>query len=160
MTSAPKRASRNEFTVEATRLLPAPRERVFACWTRAEHLVHWFGPRRFTVHSCEADARPGGVLRLCMRAPDGGEHWVNGRYAEVVAPERLVIECAVTDEDGAHMLDEVIRVTFAVEGEGTRLSLWATAGGAGENAARALSGMNRGWSETLDRLGERAGTGN
>jgi len=143
-----------------TRLLPMPRERVFACWTRAEHLTHWFGPRHFTVHSCEADARSGGVLRLCMRAPDGGEHWVNGRYTEVVTPERLVIECTVTDEDGAHMLDEVIRVTFSVEGKGTRLSLRATAGGAGENAARALSGMNQGWSETLDRLGERAGTEN
>jgi len=159
VTAVPKRDQRNEFTVEATRLLPVARERVFACWTRAEHLSHWFGPRRYTVHSCETDARRGGVFRLCMRSPEGREFWVNGRYAEVVTPERLVIECTATDEHGAHMLEEVIRVTFTVEGDGTRLTLQATAGGSGEKAAKALSGMEQGWSETLDRLGERAGTG-
>ena len=156
MTSAPERASRNEFSVEATRLLPATRERVFDCWTRAEHMTHWFAPRGFTVHSVEVDARPGGIFQLTMRAPDGGEHLVRGIYSEVVRPERLVIECSATDEDGAHMLDEVIRVTFAVEGKGTRLNLHATAAGAGENAKRALKGMKQGWNETLDRLGERA----
>ena len=157
MSSAPKRAPRDEFTVEATRLLPVSRERVFECWTSAEHICHWFAPRGFTLHACEADARPGGVFRLTMRAPDGGEHLVRGTYREVVRPERLVIECSATDEDGAHMLDEVISVTFAVEGKGTRLNLHATAAGAGESAKRALKGMKQGWSETLDRLGERAG---
>jgi uncharacterized protein YndB with AHSA1/START domain len=156
MPSALKRAPRNEFTVEATRLLPVAREHVFACWTRAEHLSHWFGPRRFTIHSCETDARPGGIFRLCMRSPERQEFWVDGRFVEFVAPERLVIECTASDEGGAHILDEVIRVTFAVEGKGTRLSLHATAAGAGDRAAKALSGMRQGWSETLDRLGERA----
>ena len=70
----------NQHTVALTRVFDAPRERVFECWTRAEHLQHWFGPNGFTIHSCETDPRPGGVFKLCMRAPDGKDYWVRGRF--------------------------------------------------------------------------------
>jgi uncharacterized protein YndB with AHSA1/START domain len=143
----------NERTVAKTRFFDAPRERVFEAWTRAEHLVHWFGPKSFTVHSCEADARPGGVFRLCMRSPDGKDYWVRGAYREVVAPERLVIACTAHDEDGIARLEEVINVSFAEDGSKTKLVLNATARGASEIAAKFLSGMEKGWTQTIDRLG-------
>lgn len=145
-------------TVNAVRLLDAPRERVFAAWTRAEHLAHWFGPRGFTIHSCEADPRPGGVFRLCMRSPDGMDYWVRGAYREVVAPERLVVQCCADDAAGVQRLDEIITVQLADEGGRTRLTLHATASGTGPEAAKMLQGMERGWSETLDRLRERSNT--
>jgi uncharacterized protein YndB with AHSA1/START domain len=75
---------------------------------------------------------------------------------EVAAPERLVIECRCDDEEGVEQLDEIIRVTFAVEGKGTRMTLRAVAGGTSAKAAQMLDGMEQGWNETLDRLGERA----
>ena len=149
---------RREHAVNAVRLYDAPRERVFAAWTRAEHLAHWFGPRGFTIHSCEADARPGGVFRLCMRSPDGVDYWVRGAYREVVAPERLVVQCSADDAAGVQRLDEVITVQFADEGGRTRLTLHATASGTGPEAARMLRGMEQGWSETLERLRERSNT--
>ena len=155
MTAAAK-PQRREYVVSTTRLYAAPRERVFECWTRAEHLAHWFAPGGFTIHSVEADARAGGTFQLVMRAPDGGEHQVRGRYREVSPPDHLVIDCRATDENDVERLDEVIRVSFASEGGGTRLTLHAVAGGEGPEAARMLGGMERGWSETLDRLGERA----
>jgi uncharacterized protein YndB with AHSA1/START domain len=141
-------------TVDAVRLLDVPRERVFAAWTRAEHLAHWFGPRGFTIHSCEADARPGGVFKLCMRSPDGVDYWVRGSYREVVAPERLVVQCSADDAAGVQRLDEVITVQFADEGGRTRLTLHAMAAGSGTEAAQMLRGMERGWGETLERLRE------
>lgn len=147
---------RREYTVAATRVYDAPRERVFECWTRAEHIVHWFAPAGFTVHDVEAEPRSGGVFRLTMRAPWGDEYPVRGSYVEVVAPERLVIECRAADEQGIEQLDEVIRVEFAADGRGTRLTLRAVAGGTTEKARQMLSGMEQGWSETLDRLGDRA----
>ena len=156
MSSSAKHAPRREHTVNATRFYPVARERVFECWTQAEHFAHWFAPRGFDVHSCEADGRPGGIFRMCMRAPDGEEHWVRGSYREVVSPERLVIECRVYDKNGVEQLDEVIRVSFAAEGKGTKLTLQAVAGGSSARAAHMLGGMERGWSETLDRLGDRA----
>jgi uncharacterized protein YndB with AHSA1/START domain len=155
MSSNAKR-ERREYTVNTTRFYPVARERVFACWTQAEHLTQWFGPRGFSLHSCEADARPGGIFRLCMRAPGGKDYWVRGSYREVVSPERLVIDCRAEDENGVEQLDEVIRAWFAVESGGTKLTLQAFAGGSGARAAAMLAGMEQGWSETLDRLGDRA----
>lgn len=143
-----------------TRFYAAPRERVFECWTRAEHIAHWFAPKGFTVHAAQADPRPGGAFRLVMRGPDGDEYPVRGAYLEVAAPERLVIECRAGDESGVEQLDERIEVGFAVEGQGTRLTLRAVAGGTSEKARWMLGGMEQGWNETLDRLGDRATTRN
>lgn len=147
---------RREHTVAATRVFDAPRERVFECWTRAEHLAHWFGPAGFSIHSCEADPRPGGRFRLCMRSPKGHDHWVHGTYLEVVVPERLVIQCFADDAHGVQRLEETITVHLADEAGRTRLTLRAVAGGAGPEAAAMLKGMEQGWSETLDRLRERS----
>jgi uncharacterized protein YndB with AHSA1/START domain len=142
--------------VSVTRRYDAPRERVFECWTRAEHLAHWFAPAGFTVHSVETAPRPGGVFRLCMRAPDGKDYWVRGSYREVVPPERLVVHCFADDARGVERLSEVITVAFAAARGGTRLTLEAVASGTGEEAAAMLRGMAQGWSETLERLRVRA----
>ena len=130
-----------------------PRERLFDAWTRAEHLAHWFGPKGFTTHSCEADARPGGLFRLCMRSPDGRDFWVRGTYREVLPPERIVIDCAADDDKGVEQLQEVIDVRFQAQGGATRLLLSATAAGTSPEAISMLAGMEQGWSGTLDRLG-------
>lgn len=150
---------RREYTVNAVRRYAAPRERVFECWTRAEHLAHWFGPRGFAIHSCESDARPGGIFRLCLRSPAGADYWVRGSFREVAAPERLVIHCCADDARGVQRLEEVIAVDFEDDEGGTRLTLRASAAGAGPEAAAMLGGMEQGWSETLERLGERSRAG-
>jgi len=48
----------------------------------------------------------------------------------------------------------VISVTLAKEGDGTRLSLHATAGGAGATAEKMMAGMPKGWNQTVTRLDE------
>ena len=143
----------NQRTVEVTRLVEAPRERVFAAWTQAKHLERWFGPKGFTLHSCEADPRPGGTFRLCMRSPKGEDYWVRGTYREVVAPERLVIACTADDEKGIARLEEVINVTFARQGGKTKLTVHAVASGSTDRAVAMLEGMPKGWAQTVDRLG-------
>lgn len=143
----------NERIVALTRVFDAPRSRVFECWTRAEHLQHWFAPKGFTVHSCETDARPGGIFRLCMRAPDGKDYWVRGEYREVAAPEHLVIWCAADDDKGVERLHETIRVTFTESHGRTTVAVNATASGPSDEAAAMLKGMDKGWAQTVDRLG-------
>jgi uncharacterized protein YndB with AHSA1/START domain len=135
-----------------TRVFDAPRERVFEAWTRAEHLGKWYAPKGFTITSCEADPRPGGVFRMRWRAPWGGTYQVRGEYREVLAPERLVIACTLDDEQGASRLDEVINVGFEQSGSRTRLVLYSTARGTGAKAPSMLAGMQKGWAQTVDRL--------
>ena len=145
---------KRESTVSLTRVFDAPRERVFAAWTDARQLERWFGPQGFTLHSAEADPRPGGMFRLCLRSPQGKDYWVRGLYREVVAPERLVISCTAEDEKGIPRLEEIISVSFADEGGRTRLSLNATAGGTGPEAEAMMAGMPKGWNQTVSRLDE------
>jgi uncharacterized protein YndB with AHSA1/START domain len=144
----------NEHTVALTRVFDAPRSRVFECWTRAEHLSHWFGPKGFTIHSVETDPRPGGVFKLCMRAADGKDYWVRGQFREVDVPKHLVIACAADDDEGVERLHEVIDVTFTESGGRTTVSLNAVARGPSDEAAAMLKGMDKGWAQTVDRLGQ------
>ena len=143
----------NQHTVALTRVFEAPRERVFACWTHAEHLQHWFGPKGFTIHSCETDPRPGGALKLCMRAPDGEEHWVRGRFRQMDFPSRLIIDCSLHDDKGVEQLQEVIQVTFTESAGRTTVALKAIASGPSDESAAILKGMDKGWAQTVDRLG-------
>jgi uncharacterized protein YndB with AHSA1/START domain len=143
----------NQHTVALTRVFDAPRNRVFECWTRAEHLQHWFGPHGFQIHSCETDPRPGGVFKLCMRAPDGRDYWVRGSFTQMDSPKHLVISCAADDDKGVEQLQEVIDVTFTESGGKTTVALKATARGPSDEAAAMLKGMDKGWAQTVDRLG-------
>lgn len=143
---------KNESTVAITRVFNAPRERVFAAWTQAEHLAHWFGPKSYTVHSAETDPRPGGLFRLCMRSPQGKDYWVRGAFRELMPPEHLVITCTADDEKGAPSFDEVIDVRLTAQGGRTELKLLATARGRTPQAAPIIEAMPKGWAQTVSRL--------
>lgn len=125
---------KNERTVVITRVFDAPRNLVFAAWTSVEHLARWFGPKHFTVPSCETDPRPGGVFR------------------ELVVPERLVIACIAEGEQGFARLEEVIDVKFAEQDGKTKVTLHVTAAGPTAEAAAMLEGMPKSWAQTVDRL--------
>ncbi|MBK7259546.1 MAG: SRPBCC family protein [Ignavibacteriae bacterium] len=60
--------------IVTTRVLHAPRERVFRAWTEPEHLARWWGPKGFTNTFSEYDLRPGGKWRFVMHGPEGGNY--------------------------------------------------------------------------------------
>src|SRR2546427_806358 len=135
-----------------TRLLDAPRELVFRMWTDPQHVAKWWGPMGFTNPVCEMDVRPGGALRIVMRAPDGTDYPMIGTYREVAPPERLVFTNSAVDGDGNPLLDGVTVVTFAERDGKTELTVQTHAIALVPLAGRMLEGMDAGWSQTLDRL--------
>src|SRR4051794_12296718 len=78
-----------------SRLLHARRATVFRAWTSAEHVREWFSPQHFTAPQAKVEPHVGGAFEVCMRAPDGQEHWTLGRFVEFVADTRLVIDMRV-----------------------------------------------------------------
>src|ERR1700720_2154803 len=96
-----------------TRVFDAPRSLVFAAWTDPKHMAAWWGPKGFTNPVCELDVRPGGVIRIDMRGPDGTVYPMTGAYREVVAPERLVFTASALDEKGRPLFEVLNTLTFA-----------------------------------------------
>ena len=79
-----------------TRIIDAPREKLFRCWTEPELIKQWFVPKPWTIASARTDPRPGGESNIVMRDPDGNEYPNSGVYLEVVPNERLVFTDAYT----------------------------------------------------------------
>ena len=67
-----------------TRIINAPREKVFKAWTDPELLRKWFAPLPYTTPVAETDVRPGGASLIVMRGPDGRDFPNRGVYLEVV----------------------------------------------------------------------------
>src|ERR1700751_1658510 len=82
------------------RILDAPRELVFKCWTEPEHLSRWLGPKGFSSTILTWELRQGGKYRMHKCGPDGQEHWQQGVFLEILPPERIVRTYRWTDADG------------------------------------------------------------
>lgn len=135
-----------EISVE--RLLRAPRELVFDAWVEPRHLRRWSAPHGFEIPDCGGEAEPGGRWHAVMRAPDGGRLRLEGRYLEVVRPERLVFTHRWLEAGGAPGPETVVSVRFeAVEG-GTLMRFRQT----GFAGAEDRDGHAGGWSQCFDRL--------
>ena len=146
-----------------TRVLDAPRSRVFEAWTEPERMKQWFGPTGFTTPVCTIDLRPGGRVHTCMRTPDGKDYWSIGVYREIVVPERIVCTDSFADAEGnvvepTHYgmsetwpREALLTVTFAEQGGTTIMTLRHSVGAA---AAAERDMCRQGWSETLERLAQ------
>jgi len=145
-----------------TRILDAPRERVWKAWTEPELMKRWWGPKGFTTPYCEIDLRMGGKFLYCMRSPEGKDYWGTGVYREIVPLERIVCTNSFADEKGNVVpatqygmsadfpLEMLVTVTFEeLEGK-TKLTLRYV----GIPAGADRDGANVGWSQILDKLAE------
>jgi uncharacterized protein YndB with AHSA1/START domain len=141
-----------EREVVITRVFDAPRELVFKAWTEPERLMRWFGPHGFTVPRCEVDLRLGGAWHIVMRGPNGDEHPCGGAYREIAEPERLVFTNRAMDAEGNLLLDGLTTVLLEEHAGKTKLTLRTSAKGLVPYAAQMLSGMEIGWTQSLERL--------
>lgn len=76
--------------IVSTRVLDAPRERVFRAFSDPDHLARWWGPKGFRNTFHELDLRPGGFWRFTMHGPGGSDYENENVFLEVVRPERIV----------------------------------------------------------------------
>jgi uncharacterized protein YndB with AHSA1/START domain len=136
------------------RVFDAPRKLVFKVWTDPQHLARWWGPHGFTNPVCEVDLRPGGALRIDMRAPDGVVYPMTGVFQEVLEPERLVFTSAALDKKGNPMFEVLNTVVFGEKDGKTTLTVRARVLNASAAAAPHLQGMQVGWGQSLERLAD------
>jgi len=147
-TSIDTEARERELVI--TRIFDAPRHLVFQAWTEPGRAARGGGPQGFVTTYGDMDVRPGGAFRVCMRSPEGVDHWKQGVYREVVEPERLVFTFAWEDAEGKPGHETLVTVSFAEQGAKTRLTLHQAIF---ETVAR-RDEHQRGWTSTLQRLAE------
>ena len=141
----------SDTEIQMTRVFDAPRDLVFEAHSSAEHMKHWWGPRKYETISAEMDFRPGGKWRIVHRGPDGEEYGFHGEYREIVRPERIVW---TFEFEGAPGQVAVETVTFEEHDGKTTLTAISDAGSKEARDAVLESGMTEGAAETFDRLEE------
>ncbi len=87
-----------EFAI--SRIVKAPRERVWRAYSEADQLAQWWGPKGADIRVLTLDFRPGGLFHYAMEFQPG--HPIYGRfvYGLIQAPERLEYRSGFADETG------------------------------------------------------------
>ncbi len=143
-----------------TRLFDAPRYVVWEAWTSPLHLMHWWGPKEFTVPACDIRFHPGGKYLVCMRSPEGEDYWSTGVYKEIDRFEKFVCTDSFADEAGnvvpaSHYgfegeFPEELYVTVSFEDFGRKTKMTLRHSGFPEGELRDMCG--EGWNESFDKL--------
>jgi len=141
--------------VRLSRVFAAPRETVFKAWSSADHIKRWFCPVGYSVPEAKVEMCVGGAFEVCMRSPEGVDHWTRGTFTEVMAPGRLAIDLHVVDPcGGGPLFSALTEVNFSDDASGgTLMEVVQTysLGGAAQ-ADEMVKGAPEGWCQTLDRL--------
>ena len=106
--------------IVVSRVIDAPRERVFEAFTAVRHLSQWWGPEGFTTTTRAFEFRVGGEWVFVMHGPDGTDYpeWIS--WTEIAPPERIAMlhgEFA-GDPDAFESV-----LTFAADGPATRIEM-------------------------------------
>jgi uncharacterized protein YndB with AHSA1/START domain len=136
-----------------TRLLDAPRDKVFRCWTDPALVIKWFTPPPWTTTHAELDVRPGGASLIVMNGPDGQEMQTRGIYLEVVPNERLVFTDAFVrawEPSEKPFITGIL--TFEDEGDKTRYTAKVRHWTADDRKRHEEMGFHQGWGIATDQL--------
>jgi len=136
-----------------TRLIDAPREKLFRAWTDPELYKQWCAPLPWTTPVAELDVRPGGSNYIVMRSPDGTDYPNNGVYLDVVPNERLVFTDAFTKAwEPSEKAFMTAIITFEDEGGKTRYTARALHWSVADREQHEQMGFVTGWNQCADQL--------
>jgi uncharacterized protein YndB with AHSA1/START domain len=144
-------AAPEDLRLELTRVIKAPRARVFDAWTRPEMIRVWFGPEGMKPAVVTAEAKVDGAYSIALEGCDNNSSRAakaTGRYTKVNPYDLLQFTW-----EGDWVPGEESLVTIHlrdVEG-GTEIRLIHDR----FNTKQSRDGHNAGWMRCLDRLEER-----
>jgi RimJ/RimL family protein N-acetyltransferase len=128
-----------------SRLIDAPREQVFAAIADPARLARWWGPNGFTSTFEVFEFRRGGAWRLMLHGPDGANYPNDNRFADIVAPERVVVEHLGSPH---HFL---LTITLTAQGARTQVR-WRQVFDTAEEKQRMAAFVAPANEQNLDRL--------
>jgi uncharacterized protein YndB with AHSA1/START domain len=136
--------------IEVQRDFDATPAQLFRAWTEPGLVVQWLGPRDLTMDIIEYDVRPGGSYRYVHRDAEGHEYRFRGVFHTVADRERIVQTFEYEGAPGEVSLESV---TFEDRSGQTRVHEHSVFPSVEARDAAIASGMERGITESMDRLG-------
>ncbi len=107
--------------IVVSRIINAPRERVWEAWTNQDQIITWWGPNGFTTSSQEISIKPGGVWRFIMHGPDGTDYPNKIVFGSVEHPS--YIEFTHSDDGAGNQDAFQSTVTFEEHEGNTKVTL-------------------------------------
>lgn len=137
-----------------TRVIDAPREKLYRCWTEPELMKQWFAPAPYTTPVVKTDVRPGGSSLVVMRSPEGTDMPCPGVYLEVIPNEKIVATDAFTEAwVPSNKPFMTLTLTFDDIGNGqTRYTAVARHWTVEDREAHEKMGFHQGWGICTDQL--------
>jgi uncharacterized protein YndB with AHSA1/START domain len=136
-----------------TRLIDAPRQKLYRAWTDATLLKQWFAPLPYITPVAELDVRPGGAAFIVMRGPDGKDLPNHGVYLDVVPDQRLVsTDAYVKAWEPSEKPFMTLILTFEDEGGKTRYTARVRHWTVADREAHEKMGFHQGWGICTDQL--------
>lgn len=111
------------YDLEISRLVAAPRARVWDAWSNPRNLAEWWCPKPWTTEVRKFDFRPGGDFYTFMRGPGGeGESDNPGCFLEIVPQEKISWTSCLSGgyRPNTPWMPMTAIFTMADEGKGTR----------------------------------------
>ena len=141
------------LSFDLERIYPAPPERVWAAWTRADLLQLWVCPDSdWRVATCEVDAREGGGYRLRFGPRPAGDAYSETATFVVFEPGQRLEFDVLTEGEGMSERSHCTVRFLPFEG-GTRLELTVE----GLSDPEALKHLRVGWTWCLEGIAEHLG---
>jgi uncharacterized protein YndB with AHSA1/START domain len=145
-------------TFSFERTLATARDVVWRHWVDPVLLASWWVPPSMTVADCGLEPTPGGRAVLEYRDAEGRRYRSEGRVHAAKEPEHLVFDLSVLDAAGAVSFTAHYDLSLAATPDGTRLRLGLRITETTVEAVPYIAGIETGWGQVLDNLGDAVGT--
>jgi len=140
------------LSLKVSRLIKAPRERVFGALTTPAEITKWLGCGPCKAVFAKIELRVGGEFRFRMQSQEGEFH-IFGAYREITAPSRLVFtwnyENCGPAEDGC---ESKVTIDLSEKDSGTLVEITHE----GLPNKESCDNHTSGWSDCLEHIAELA----
>jgi uncharacterized protein YndB with AHSA1/START domain len=137
-----------------SRLVRAPRAKLWKAWTDPHLLKEWWCPKPWTTEVRAFELRPGGAFYTFMKGPDGGTSDNPGCFLEIVPQQRIVMTSMLTGgwRPATPWLAMTAIVTMTDEGDGTRYVATVMHPDAATKERHEEMSFFQGWNTCIDQL--------
>lgn len=142
--------TQEKLTVEASRIINAPVEKVFKAWVEPDQFNKWFGGNYVKSVQVKQDVRVGGEYTIDSVKCEGEScGLVTGIYKEIIPNKKLVFTWTTNSEEFPAK-DTLVTVEFIARDKSTEVVIKHTNFATQPTAQR----HNLGWDACLEKLAE------